>query len=156
MLLECCFQQPSWLRHRVGSFSFCRCKKILIYQVAATMCSSARPLRLKMYRCISYEVPTRVVMKLWYIMKKRWWETQMVPTTPPHPPPVRECLRGYFRAYHNIFLLPRKLNDPPPCLSYLGCWKQHSNNIYWHIRDWSEIDQLFLRLHKISSIPGFN
>ena len=51
--------------------------------------------------------------------------------------------------YINIFLLSQKLNDPPLCLSHLGCWKQHSNTIYWHFRDWSKIDQLFLWIYKI-------
>ena len=84
MLLECCFQQPRWLRHGVGSFSFCGSKKILIYHVAATMtlCSSATRLRLEMYLSISDEVQLGVVMKLWYIMINHWWEAQMVPTTP--------------------------------------------------------------------------
>ena len=49
-----------------GHLAVVRAKKILIYHVAATMtllCSSARPLRLEMYRCISDLVPTGVVMK---------------------------------------------------------------------------------------------
>ena len=99
MLLECCFQQPRWLRHSVGSFSFCESKKILVHHVTTSMCSSARPLRLEMYRCISDEVLLGAVMKLWYIMINHWWETQMVLTTPRRPPPVRECLRGYCRAF---------------------------------------------------------
>ena len=56
----------------------------------------------------------------------------------------------------NICLPPQKLNDPALCLSHLGCWKQHSNNIYWHFRDSAEIDLFFLWKGKISSDTGFN